>query len=120
MRMQLQNAAIAQIFKPQNPVHAKHHHQHSSQFLQDRQLQLRPKCFELIDDSKIVIASPTAIADRKKNTGSSGLYQNGCSFSGMIRYSVPSEDWCSVERITPEDHQRNQHPLEPSSAASAD
>ena len=47
----------------------------------------RPKYFELIDDSKIVIARPTAIADRKKNTGSIGLYQNGCSLFGMIRYN---------------------------------
>jgi hypothetical protein len=40
---------------------------------------------ELSDDSKIVIANPTAIAERKKNTGNRGLYQNGCSFSGTIR-----------------------------------
>ena len=52
----------------------------------------RPKYFELIDDSKMVIARPTAIADRKKNTGNSGLYQNGCSLLGMMRYSVPSDD----------------------------
>jgi hypothetical protein len=50
----------------------------------------------------MVIASPTAIAERKKKNGSSGEYQNGCNFSGMIKYSVPSEDWCSVERITPQ------------------
>ena len=62
----------------------------------------RPKCRELSDDSKIVIANPTAIADRKKKTGSSGLYQNGCSFSGRIRYRVPSEDWCSVDKMTPQ------------------
>ena len=40
---------------------------------------------QLIEDSKMVIASPTAIADRKKKNGSRGEYQNGCSFSGMIR-----------------------------------
>src|ERR1035438_194057 len=61
----------------------------------------RPKYLELIEDSKMVMANPTAIADRKKNTGSSGLYQKGCSLLGMMRYNVPSEDWCSVERITP-------------------
>src|ERR1017187_3642244 len=61
----------------------------------------RPKYFELIEDSKIVMANPTAIADKKKNTGSSGLYQNGCSLLGMMRYSVPSEDWCKVESSTP-------------------
>src|SRR5271165_1257196 len=61
----------------------------------------RPKYFELIEDSKIVIANPTAIADRKKNTGSSGLHQNGCSLFGMMRYSVPSDDWCRVESSTP-------------------
>ena len=92
MKCQLQGPTIHQVFKAQNPVDAEHHHQHASQLLQDRQLQLRPKCLELIEDSKIVIASPTAIAERKKNTGSSGLYQNGCSFSGTIRYSVPSDD----------------------------
>src|SRR5271165_1725015 len=61
----------------------------------------RPKYFELIEDSKMVIANPTAIADRKKKTGSSGLHQNGCSLFGMIRYSVPSDDWCRVESSTP-------------------
>src|SRR5271157_2850678 len=61
----------------------------------------RPKYFELMEDSKMVIASPTAIADRKKKTGNSGLYQNGCSLLGMIRYSVPSDDWCRVESSTP-------------------
>ncbi len=71
-----------------------------------------PKYFELSDDSKIVIARPTAIAEMKKNTGSSGLYQNGCSLSGMIRYTVPSEDWCKVERITPQNDQRDQYGLD--------
>src|ERR1039457_957620 len=61
----------------------------------------RPKYLELIEDSKMVMANPTAIADRKKNTGSSGLYQNGCSLLGMMRYNVPSEDWCKVESSTP-------------------
>ncbi len=37
----------------------------------------------------------------KKKNGSAGVYQNWWSRVGMIRYSVPSELWCSVERITP-------------------
>ena len=49
----------------------------------------------------MIIASPTAIAEMKKNTGSSGLHQKACSLLGMMRYRVPSDDWCSVERITP-------------------
>src|ERR1017187_7538015 len=61
----------------------------------------RPKYLELIEDSKIVMANPTAIADKKKKTGSSGLHQNGCSLLGMIRYRVPSDDWCSVDSSTP-------------------
>src|ERR1035437_8422545 len=61
----------------------------------------RPKYFELMEDSKMVIANPTAIAERKKKTGSNGLYQNGRSLLGMIRYSVPSDDWCNVESSTP-------------------
>src|ERR1035438_8477477 len=61
----------------------------------------RPKYLELIDDSKMIMARPTAIAEMKKNTGSSGLYQKACSLLGMMRYSVPNEDWCRVERSTP-------------------
>src|SRR4051794_20396410 len=50
----------------------------------------------------MVIASPTAIADRKKKTGRIGLYQNGCNLPGTIRYRVPSDDWCKVDRMTPQ------------------
>src|SRR5579864_5545534 len=49
----------------------------------------------------MVMANPTAIAEMKKNNGNNGLYHSGCNFSGMIKYKVPSEDWCNVERITP-------------------
>ncbi len=71
----------------------------------------RPNARELNDDSKIVIARPTAIAEMKKKNGSAGEYQNGCSFVGMIRYSVPSEDWCSVESRMPRITRRNQAAL---------
>ena len=30
-----------------------------------------------------------------------GEYQSGCSFVGAIRNSAPSDDWWSVESITP-------------------
>ena len=52
----------------------------------------RPKYFALSDDSKMVMANPTAIAEMKKNTGNNGLYHSGCNFSGMIKYKVPNED----------------------------
>src|SRR5208337_1737647 len=60
-----------------------------------------PKCCALIEDSKMVIASPTQIAERKKRKGSSGVYQKGCNLFGTIRYKLPSEDWCRVESMTP-------------------
>src|SRR6185369_8966461 len=56
---------------------------------------------ELNEDSMIVIDRPTAMAEMKKKKGSAGEYQNGCSFEGTIRYSVPSELWCNVESTTP-------------------
>ena len=30
-----------------------------------------------------------------------GEYQSGCSLVGAIRNSPPSDDWCSVESMTP-------------------
>ena len=36
-------------------------------------------------DSKIVIANPTITAEKKKKTGSIGVYQSGCSLWGTIR-----------------------------------
>ena len=41
----------------------------------------------------------------KKNTGNRGLYQNGCSLFGMIRYKVPSEDWCKRGKQHAQDHE---------------
>src|SRR5664280_2469099 len=52
-------------------------------------------------DSTTVIPMPAASAETKKRTGSTGVYQSGCTFSGRIRNREPSDDWWSVERITP-------------------
>jgi len=74
------------------------------------------------------LVAPLLLLSRKKvRTSAQGLYlaavlvvlgfitnrQKGCSFSGMIRYSVPSEDWCNVDRITPRmTNQGRPHDLE--------
>src|SRR3974377_1010641 len=60
-----------------------------------------PKCLALIEDSKMVIAKPTQMAEMKKRTGRMGEYQKGYSLFGRIRYKLPSEDWCNVESTTP-------------------
>ena len=52
-------------------------------------------------DSNTVMASPTAIALKKKNTGSIGVYHSPWSLSGAMTYSVPSDDWWRVESRTP-------------------
>ena len=45
--------------------------------------------------------APAAMELTKKNMGMKGEYHRGCSFSGAIRYSAPSDDWCRVDRVTP-------------------
>src|SRR5579872_3859536 len=60
-----------------------------------------PNARLLCHDSKIVMARPTDTADTKKKTGSMGEYQSGYSLFGTIRYRLPKEDRCRVERMTP-------------------
>ena len=51
--------------------------------------------------SKMTMEDPAAMELTKKNMGMKGEYHKGCSFSGAMRYSAPSEDWCRVDSVTP-------------------
>ena len=45
-----------------------------------------------------------------------GEYQSGCSLVGAIRNSAPSDDWCSVESITPNDGEADRDLARPTCA----
>ena len=49
-------------------------------------------------DSTMTMARPVITAEMKKSTGRNGLYQRDASLWGTRVKSVPSEDWCRVEK----------------------
>ena len=51
--------------------------------------------------SELTIARPSATAETRKISGSSGEYHSGWTRFGAITMRVPSDDWCSVESSTP-------------------
>ena len=60
-----------------------------------------PKERDASMDSQITIGKPTAIADSRNRSGRMGVCHSGCIFGPAMTISVPSDDWCRVERTTP-------------------
>ena len=51
--------------------------------------------------SNITTGYATAIADVKNNSGSIGVFHNGCTLEGAISIRAPSSDWCRHDETIP-------------------
>jgi len=54
-----------------------------------------------VSTARISTSGPTATAEMRNRSGSSGVYHRACSFEGTIKNRVPREDWCRLEIIIP-------------------
>ena len=66
-----------------------------------RRRSLCPKYQEEKSASAAIVIRPRPTAETKNNTQRIGLYQSGCTRSGAIKKSDPSDDWCRVDKTIP-------------------
>ena len=51
--------------------------------------------------SRIAIAGPAIMAEKRKSSGSCSDHQRTFTLCGMSVINVPSDDWCRCDSVTP-------------------